>query len=159
MTMPRRTRHRAQAKSSLLAAAPSQARSPKMSRSLSRDVSTRVGHRAVPPEALWIAAGLLAAGAVLVSAPTGWAMDFVIAQQELQFSKTDLSIHSGDTVVFTNNDKVRHNITIRNDDKDDAIDLGLQRPNTAVSYRFVMDGTYAVVCSIHPNMHIKIVVK
>jgi plastocyanin len=130
-----------------------------MSRSLFRGASTGVKQWTVRPEALWIAAGLLAACAVLVSAPRGWAADFVIAQQELQFSKTDLSIHSGDTVVFANNDKVRHNITIRNDEKDDAIDLGIQRQNTTVSYKFVNAGTYSVVCSIHPQMHINLVVK
>jgi len=130
-----------------------------MSRSLFRVVSTGMAQWTVRPEALWIAAGLLAACAILVSTPKGWAADFVIAQKGLEFSKTDMSIQSGDTVIFNNNDGVLHNITIRNSGDDGTSDLGIQRPNTSVSYKFKNVGIYAVVCSIHPNMRLKIIVK
>lgn len=90
----------------------------------------------------------------------GWAAwaaaSVAISQHNLRFSQTKISIHPGDTVTFSNDDEVTHNISVRTGGDGDTEDLGLQKPRVLVSHRFDQKGVYSVVCSIHPKMRLMV---
>ncbi len=100
------------------------------------------------------AALLLGVGAIGVSAV--WAADTVIHQQNLHFSQAQIAVRVGDTLTFTNEDTVIHNIGVRGGPEDETQDLGLQKPRVSVSHRFTQPGDFVVVCSIHPRMRLKV---
>ena len=106
-------------------------------------------------------AGLIVASAALATfgqPAVAWAASFVISQHNLQFSQSTISIHQGDTLSFSNEDSVSHNISVRGGGDDDTDDLGVQKPHDVVSYKFTDKRVYSVVCSIHPGMRLRVVV-
>jgi plastocyanin len=71
------------------------------------------------------------------------------------FGPTSLTVASGTTVTWINNDDVPH--TVVSDDKvfrSQALDT-----DDKFSYTFTKPGTYNYFCSVHPKMTAKIVVK
>jgi plastocyanin len=107
--------------------------------------------------ARWVSWG--AAAVLLASAPAAWGLaNLAISQHNLRFSQAQISIHEGDTVTFSNDDVVTHNISVRDGDQGDTEDLGLQTPKVSVSHRFDQKGLYSVVCSIHPKMRLTVAV-
>jgi plastocyanin len=71
------------------------------------------------------------------------------------FGPTNLTVSSGTTVTWINNDDVPH--TVVSDDKvfrSKALDT-----DDKFSYTFTKPGTYNYFCSVHPKMTAKIVVK
>ena len=71
------------------------------------------------------------------------------------FGPTSLTVTSGTTVTWINNDDVPH--TVVSDDKvfrSKALDT-----DDKFSYTFTKPGTYNYFCSVHPKMTAKIVVK
>lgn len=71
------------------------------------------------------------------------------------FGPTTLTVASGTTVTWLNNDDVPH--TVVSDDKvfrSKALDT-----DDKYSYTFTKPGTYSYFCSVHPKMTAKIVVK
>ena len=70
-----------------------------------------------------------------------------------KFSPTPLRVAKGTTVVFANTSKVKHTATRRG-----SFDTGKIKPGHSVSVRFGAAGTYGYVCTIHPEMHGKIIV-
>jgi plastocyanin len=69
------------------------------------------------------------------------------------FSPTPLHVPKGTKVVFANHSSVAHTATRRG-----SFDTGKIKPGHAVAVRFGAAGTYGYVCTIHPEMHGKIVV-
>jgi plastocyanin len=97
---------------------------------------------------------------LLLWATPAHASELSVVQRNLTFSSTNVTMQVGDRLNIHNADSVTHNITVRGAGEDeDADDLGLQKPGTDVSYRFVAPGTYMVVCSIHPRMRLIVHVK
>lgn len=70
-----------------------------------------------------------------------------------KYSPTPLRVGKGTTVVFSNASKVKHTATRRG-----SFTTGKIKPGHAVSVRFTAPGTYAYHCTIHPEMHGKIIV-
>ena len=71
------------------------------------------------------------------------------------FGPTSLTVASGTTITWINNDDVPH--TVVSDDKvfrSKALDT-----DDKFSYTFTKPGTYNYFCSVHPKMTAKIVVK
>jgi plastocyanin len=104
-------------------------------------------------------AGLIAASVALTALgppAVAWAASLVIRQHNLQFSQSTISLHPGDTLSFSNEDNVSHNISVRGGD--DTEDLGVQKPRDVVSYKFMDKRVYSVVCSIHPGMRLRVLV-
>lgn len=98
----------------------------------------------------------LGLGLVAALASPALAQDAVrISQKGKQFSEKQLSLQSGQSVVFVNDDTVAHNVyTIVKGKKQD---LGLQKPTEEGSIAFDSAGTYRVRCAIHPKM--KMIIK
>jgi len=81
-----------------------------------------------------------------------------IEQANQKFSKTSVSLASGDVLHFKNLDDVTHNINITLGDGDPE-DQGLQKPGEVINYTFAKAGSYDVRCSIHPRMKMSVTVK
>jgi plastocyanin len=110
------------------------------------------------PCAVKLAPGIVLALGLVIPPAVAWAAVVAISQHNLQFSQSMIAIHQGDTISFSNNDNVSHNISVRGGDGEDTEDLGVQRPGKVVSFQFTRKATYSVVCSIHPGMRLKVVV-
>jgi plastocyanin len=86
------------------------------------------------------------------------AATLAVTQIGQQFSSRTISAAVGDTVVFNNDDTVRHNIRILDED-DTVIDVGLQQPGEHLTYKFDKAGRFRARCGIHPSMKMTINVK
>jgi plastocyanin len=100
---------------------------------------------------LAFATGALAAFAAGLPAGAG---DFRVRQVERQFSVAELEARVDDTVEFTNDDKVAHNIFSRSIAQ--PFDLGAQRPGDSLRIRLAAPGEIKVECAIHPKMRMTI---
>lgn len=94
----------------------------------------------------------------IVSVPA--ATTLKVIQQGLALHPDSATIARGDRMVFTNDDDVIHNIHIFGPGgEDDSVDLGLQKPGKALTYKFDRPGTYRVRCNIHPSVRMSVQVK
>jgi plastocyanin len=78
----------------------------------------------------------------------------VIEMKQMQFVPAELTIEKGDTVRFINRDLVAHNIT----EASKAAWSSSLLP-TGKSWNFVADENWNYICTIHPTMKGKILVK
>jgi plastocyanin len=79
--------------------------------------------------------------------------DTVVIKQ-MQFTPAELSVQKGDTIVWINNDLVAHDITEEKNKAfySDTLEVGK-------SWKWVVTDSAAYMCSIHPSMKGKIVLK
>jgi plastocyanin len=96
-------------------------------------------------------AALLLAAAVPAAAPV------TVSQKGLKFSSEELEVAKGQVVVFMNDDKTPHNITVSGEGVN--LNGGLQQPGGEFRVPFTKSGTYAVSCGIHPKMKLSVTVK
>ncbi len=66
---------------------------------------------------------------------------------QMQFNPADLHVHAGDTVVFTNDDVVDHDVT---ELPDSAWSSGPMHPGN--TWKWIADSTAYYFCSIHVVM-------
>jgi plastocyanin len=97
---------------------------------------------------------LAAAAALLVSAAA--APDRRIGQKGRMFSQENVTVPRGVAVLFVNDDTVPHNIMSLTPDNE--FDTGSQMPGSVTPVTFDRAGIVAVVCAIHPRMHMTITV-
>lgn len=71
-----------------------------------------------------------------------------------KFKPFKLTVARGAEVTFANRDSVAHEPS-----KKGSFDTGPIGPGKSESVRFAKPGTYRYICSIHPSMHGKIVVR
>jgi plastocyanin len=69
------------------------------------------------------------------------------------FHPPTLTVAKGSQVTFSNSSKVTHTAT-----RGGAFDTGFIKPGKSVTVRFKQTGTFAYHCTIHPEMHGRIVV-
>lgn len=70
-----------------------------------------------------------------------------VHMSDFSFKPADLAVHTGDTVVFMNDDDATHNVTA------DAFSSGDVAGGKSWKYTFAKAGTYSYVCTYHPGMH------
>lgn len=112
-------------------------------------------------------AALAAVGAVLLA--TGWAAGDGattagatatasktkrVAIKGFAFRPKTLRVPRGTKVVFKNSDRARHNATRRG-----SFRTGNLKKGQSATVRFKRKGTFRYICTIHPSMKGKIVVK
>jgi plastocyanin len=100
---------------------------------------------------------LCVAGAALLAATVRAAAPITVSQTNLQFSVEELSVAKGQMVVFVNQDKTAHNITVTGEGL--SLNGGLQQPGGEFRVPFAKTGTYQVSCGIHPKMKLSVTVK
>jgi plastocyanin len=93
-----------------------------------------------------------------VATASARAAETVIDQRNLMFVPASVSIAVGDTVRFTDSDRITHNITIVYPDGSTE-DKGMDRFKEDIIVHFTKPGVYQVHCLIHPMMHATITVK
>ena len=103
-------------------------------------------------------AAILGTGALLAVPSLCWAAAMInVDQKGLAFSTPVLTIKKGDIVNFTNNDSTSHNILVTGNGV--TLNSGLQQPGVAFKAPLMKEGTYKVICGIHPKMKMTIVVQ
>ena len=108
--------------------------------------------------------GLLRSGAfglslaLFTAASPALAAETIVDQHDLMFTPAAVTIAVGDTVRFTDSDRITHNITIVYPDGS-TIDKGMDRYGEDIIVHFTKPGVHQVRCLIHPMMHMTITVK
>lgn len=102
-----------------------------------------------------VVTAFLAGGAVACGI-AAYAADYTIGQKGKKFSKGEISIKVGDTLVFVNDDNIPHNVLSM--DPSNKFNLGSLRPGSATPVTFKTSGDFTVICAIHPSMkmHVKV---
>jgi len=101
-----------------------------------------------------LAAALGSAG--LVS--SAGAAEVAVDQKDLQFVPNAVTIKAGDSVRFTDTDRIAHDVTIDNADGTSE-DKGMAEYNQQIVVKFDKPGLYHAHCRIHPQMHMTIMVR
>jgi len=81
-----------------------------------------------------------------------------VDQLDLQFAPSSMTINAGDSVRFTNSDRIAHDITIVNPDGTSE-DKGMNSYMVGIVVAFPRPGVYQVRCRIHSAMKMTITVK
>jgi plastocyanin len=72
-----------------------------------------------------------------------------VLMKDIKFNPGSLKVKAGQTVTWTNDDSVGHDVT------GDAFQSGVPggiEPGNTFTHKFPKAGTYAYVCSVHPGM-------
>jgi len=102
--------------------------------------------------------GLALIGALALAGLPAHAVEKIVDQKDLMFIPGSVTIAVGDTIRFTDTDRITHNITIVYPDGT-AEDKGMDRYNEDIIVHFTKPGVYQVRCLIHPMMHMTVTVK
>jgi plastocyanin len=81
-----------------------------------------------------------------------------VMMKNIKFVPMDVTVKKGDTVVWTNNDSVTHNVTKEKGPGPDFKSSNLDGGDT-YKYKFTAPGKYDYVCTIHPNQAGTVTVK
>lgn len=71
--------------------------------------------------------------------------------QNLAYSPANITVNSGSTVTWTNNDSVDHTVTSQAGENY-SFDSGIISPDGTYQYTFDNVGTYSYYCTVHPYM-------
>ncbi len=77
--------------------------------------------------------------------------------ENFAYSPAEIKIKVGDTVVWTQKDKVPHTVTTLAGPE--AFDSGILPQGETFSYTFTKPGTYEYKCTPHPRMRGKVIVE
>lgn len=77
----------------------------------------------------------------------------VVAIRDSQFSPTSLTVSAGDTLIFRNDDIVPHTATGR------AFDSGNLNKGQSWKYVAKAKGSFSYICTYHPSMKGRVVVR
>jgi plastocyanin len=91
---------------------------------------------------------------VLVLAGT---TEHTIDQKDKAFSKTEITIKPGESIVFKNEDSVTHNVF--SNSKNNAFNIKTQAPGNSSTVTFAEEGVTEVRCAIHPKMKLTVTIK
>jgi plastocyanin len=97
--------------------------------------------------------------AVVLAFATGSAVGALAGQRAVTqkgkaFSETQVTIKTGDTIVFVNDDNVSHNILSTTPGNE--FNLGSQPPGSSTPVTFTTQGQVNVMCAIHPLMKMQV---
>ena len=74
-----------------------------------------------------------------------------VVMQNISFNPKDVSVNVGDTVTWTNNESVSHDVTSDDGTFKSGPSGGMSQGDN-YSYKFTKPGSFAYKCTIHPNM-------
>jgi plastocyanin len=80
-----------------------------------------------------------------------------VNQVNKTFDPGAVTVKVGDTVDFTNGDKIAHNVYTRGTPQD--FSLGTMKPGDEKKVTFTTPGSYDVKCAIHPGMKMTVTVQ
>jgi plastocyanin len=79
-----------------------------------------------------------------------------VSMKKIKFNPASVTVKAGQTVTWTNNDTVGHDVT--GDDFNSGDPGGLQNGDT-FAHTFDKAGTFDYVCTVHPGMEGSVTVK
>ena len=79
----------------------------------------------------------------------------VVTIRDYSYKPAELTVQTGEQVQFVNRDDDAHSVTAT----DGSFDSKLLDTGKSWTYTFSAPGTYTYVCSVHPSMQGKIIVK
>jgi len=79
--------------------------------------------------------------------------------RDFTFNPATVTVHTGDTVVWKNEDSVPHSATADTDAQKPAFDSGAIQKGTAWQFIARSKGTYKYTCTFHPNMEGTLIVQ
>lgn len=80
-----------------------------------------------------------------------------VVMKDIQFEPGDVTVKTGETVTWTNDDTVDHDVTA-DDGSFKSGDAGDLAPGDKYSHSFDKAGTFKYVCTVHPGMEGEVVV-
>lgn len=83
--------------------------------------------------------------------------DTTVYQKGKVFSEENVTLKTGEKLLFVNDDSVSHNVYANIKGKKE--DLGLQKPGEEGALTFDEPGKYRVRCAIHPKMKLTVAVE
>jgi plastocyanin len=99
----------------------------------------------------------IAGAALVVALPAlANAAEITIAQRDKAFDPGAITATVGDTLVFTNEDKVAHNVMVAKGPN--KFNLGSVKPGATAETKLVAGGEVEVRCAIHPKMKLAVTV-
>ncbi len=100
-------------------------------------------------------------GGVLGGAVSAWergaGATHTISQKGRQFAPDELTIQTGDTLEFVNDDGTAHHV-MNQVGSQVLFSSPLMRPGESFAYTFNDAGVFHVTCAIHPLMHLAVTV-
>jgi plastocyanin len=84
--------------------------------------------------------------AAAFAAPAAAAASPAVTIRDFSFAPATVNVKAGDTVTWKNDGKADHTATGK------GFDTGVLSPGASGSFTFKDAGTFAYVCTIHPNM-------
>jgi len=99
---------------------------------------------------------VLFAALILAGLNAAHAEEHLAVQRARAFAPAELKIRVGDSVRFSNEDAFSHSVLSSSEAK--SFDLGTLPKGTQRSVAFDKAGVVDVICGIHPNMKMRIVV-
>jgi plastocyanin len=97
---------------------------------------------------------LFAAALVALIAVPAAAAEVTVGQKGKAFSKAEVTIKVGDTIVFENDDDVTHNVFCKAEGC--QFNTKGQAPAAKFSQKFEKEGTFEIRCAIHPKMKLTV---
>jgi len=98
-------------------------------------------------------AGVTMAGVAVATVSAG---SVTVFQEDRKFSEAGVTISAGQSVTFINRDNVAHNVYSKSPGM--GFDLRIQKPGGASAVAFAHAGEADVMCAIHPQMRMKVIV-
>jgi plastocyanin len=89
--------------------------------------------------------------ALLLLSPSLAMADQTIIQKGRRFAPAEVTIHRGESLVFTNNDEFIHQVYA-----DGQFDSEEKAPGENLTESFTDAGTFEVRCHIHPKMKLTV---
>ena len=77
-----------------------------------------------------------------------------VAISDFQFQPSELAVAVGTTVAWTNTDSAAHTVTFEGGPDCGSLDEG-----QSIALEFATAGTFAYVCTFHPNMQATVIVE
>jgi plastocyanin len=109
----------------------------------------RISTAALMASAMLIGAGTLAGLA---------AAQYIVSQKGREFTPIDITIKRGEALTIVNDDAdLQHHAYIDSDKF--SYDSGDQEPGSKTNIKFPVEGTFDVLCAIHPKMKLVVHVK
>ncbi len=101
------------------------------------------------------ALGLALGSLLFLVVPAATAADRDVTIVDFAYAPATVTIRVGDTVTWTNRDPLEHTATATNG----SFDTGLFGTDASATIRFTRAGTYAYICTPHPDMRGTVVVR
>ena len=108
------------------------------------------------PRARIAVAAFMAGALVGLSTAVGIAASqYTVSQRGREFTPKNVTLKRGEAVTIVNDDAdLRHHVYIESDKF--SFDSGDQEPGSKTNIAFPIEGTFEVLCAIHPKMKLVI---